>query len=59
MNELELIDFSVTMQLPQDYIDALESMAAESNMTADQLTRNCVAVFLRNYHPRGLTDNNN
>ena len=59
MNELELIDFSVTMQLPQVYIDALESMAAENNMTAEQLARNCVATFLRNYHPRGLTNHKN
>ena len=59
MNELELIDFSVTMQLPQVYIDALESMAAENNMTADQLARNCVATFLRNYNPKGLTNTKN
>ena len=59
MNDQELVNFPVNMQLPQDYIDALIDMAEENNMTAEQLARNCVATFLRNYHPRGLTNHKN
>lgn len=56
MDKPELVNFPVNMQLPQPYIDALIDMAAENNMTAEQLARNCVATFLRNYHPGGLTN---
>ena len=55
-NEIELVDFPVNMQLPQNYIDMLVDMATENNMTAEQLARNCVATFLRNYDPKGLTN---
>lgn len=56
MNNEELVNFPCNMQLPQSYIDALVDMAAENNMTAEQLARNCVATFLRNYNPKGLTN---
>ena len=57
--EPELVSFPCNMMLPQTYIDALVDMAAENNMTAEQLARNCVATFLRNYHGNGLTSTKN
>lgn len=57
--EPELVSFPCNMMLPQAYIDTLIDMAESNNMTAEQLARNCVATFLRNYHPNGLTSTKN
>lgn len=56
MNNEELINFPCNMQLPQAYIDTLNDMAEEYNMTAEQLARNCVADFIKKVNPKGLTN---
>ena len=55
MNKDQLVNFSVNMQLPQNYVDALIDLAYDHNMTAEQMARNAVAQFIKKMHPHGLT----
>lgn len=54
-----MTNFVANMELPEEYIIALQRIAEESNMTADQLARNIVANFIKKTYPFLLTNKSN
>lgn len=53
---LDLINFCPNMQMPQKYVDVLNKVAAENNMTAEQFARNIVANHIRKNYEKQLTE---
>ncbi len=52
----ELMNFPVTMQLPQEHINVLIDIAAENNVSAEQYAKQIVMNFIAKNYPKGLTN---
>ena len=49
--------FTPNMEMPQEYIDALEEIALQEGITAEQYAKQILMSFLKKNHIRGLTKN--
>ena len=47
--------FTPNMEMPQEYIDALEKIASEQGITAEQYAKQIIMSFIGKNHPKGLT----
>ena len=47
--------FTPNMEMPQKYIDALEEIAFDEGITAEQYAKQIIMSFLGKNHPMGLT----